>query len=384
MVHHNDGANVGPSNTFVEGDPLAGTPATQPAGTWLTAVDWELYNAVVGAGLTPNKSDNAQLLAAVKSFMRAGVKNRIHNAGFQINNRTGGAATAMTTPGFLTNRWRYDPGTTGSVTSICQTQPFALFPGQPDGRNYDAGILNIQQTVAASGATTPKLSQREWDSTRYANSTITVSAWLKVASGTLTVSPQFKQHFVTSADVTTIGPNWNLTTTWQLFTWTFVVPSVVGKSLGTGHYHELLLGFPTAATFNVSLYQPQLELGGAVSFFEMVPPAIDEGICARYFESSYEFPSEVNTYRAPAISNEGGSAAQMLARRFRTAKYGIPTMRWFSPQSGAVGNIYWGANDRPVLSTLNTSQLWTGWPTISASLTNPTLCYAHWDADSEP
>ncbi len=142
--------------------------------------------------------------------------------------------------------------------------------------------------------------------------------------------------------------------------------------------------FPTAATFNVTLYQPQLELGGSFSFFEMPPLAVDQSNCERYFEASYWIPSKVNTYEGASIGNEGGSAAQCLSRRFRTLKASIPTMRWYSPQSGAVGNIYWGANDRPVLSTVSTSVVGTGWPTITATITNPTLSFGHWDADSEP
>lgn len=53
-------------NLFVEGNPSAGTPATDVTADWLNANQEEKCNVIEAAGLTLNKNDNTQLLQAMQ------------------------------------------------------------------------------------------------------------------------------------------------------------------------------------------------------------------------------------------------------------------------------------------------------------------------------
>lgn len=53
-------------NTFTEGDPDHGVPATVVGQDFMNAVQEELANAITGSGIALSKPNNAQLLAAIR------------------------------------------------------------------------------------------------------------------------------------------------------------------------------------------------------------------------------------------------------------------------------------------------------------------------------
>jgi len=59
---------AGTEGFFTEGNPVAGTPATNVRGSWLNMIQEEIRAVVVAAGLTPSKTTYNQLLAAIKIF----------------------------------------------------------------------------------------------------------------------------------------------------------------------------------------------------------------------------------------------------------------------------------------------------------------------------
>lgn len=63
-------------NSFTEGDPATGIPATRVTEGWLNAIQEELANAVEGAGLGLDKPNNAQLLTAIRALGQLSVKDR--------------------------------------------------------------------------------------------------------------------------------------------------------------------------------------------------------------------------------------------------------------------------------------------------------------------
>lgn len=67
-MHKIDGAGATAQNTFTEGDPINGVKATQVTDDWLNAVQGEVVNAIEGAGITLNKENNSQLLAAIQAI----------------------------------------------------------------------------------------------------------------------------------------------------------------------------------------------------------------------------------------------------------------------------------------------------------------------------
>lgn len=53
---------------FQDGDPVAGVDGTILAAAWLNAIQAELVNIVTAAGLTLDKTNSAQVLAAIKTL----------------------------------------------------------------------------------------------------------------------------------------------------------------------------------------------------------------------------------------------------------------------------------------------------------------------------
>jgi len=104
-------------NEFADGNPQTATKATIIPAAWLNAVMYELVNVVEKAGLTPNKLDSAQLLAALAKLAGPGW---------------------IFAPGGM----RRKPGTTDTFT----IQPFGCdINGSPCGL---AAALDLTPTVA--------------------------------------------------------------------------------------------------------------------------------------------------------------------------------------------------------------------------------------------
>lgn len=62
---------AGTEKYYIEGDPTGGVEATTVPAWWLNMVQDELRAIVVAAGLTPDKTDNAQVLAAINALIAA-------------------------------------------------------------------------------------------------------------------------------------------------------------------------------------------------------------------------------------------------------------------------------------------------------------------------
>jgi hypothetical protein len=58
----------GSQGFFSNGDPLTGQPATVVDAWWLNMIQEEIRNVVVGAGITPSKTDNTQLRQAIAAI----------------------------------------------------------------------------------------------------------------------------------------------------------------------------------------------------------------------------------------------------------------------------------------------------------------------------
>lgn len=64
-MHRIDGPGATVDNKFTKGDPVSAIPATQVTDDWLNSVQEEISAVILSAGLTLNKANNAQLLAAI-------------------------------------------------------------------------------------------------------------------------------------------------------------------------------------------------------------------------------------------------------------------------------------------------------------------------------
>jgi hypothetical protein len=238
----------------------------------------------------------------------------------------------------------------------------------------EAAICTLQNNFtgnAAAGAYNALL-QRIESVRRLANKTVTVSFWARATSGTPKLGVGIGQLFGTggtpSASVVVNGQSTSaLTTTMTRYSFTFSLPSISGKTLGTNNDDSTQLAFyySSGSTNNVAagnigvqsgivqIWGVQLEVGSAATAFEKVDLADDYNRCRRYYqvgygvarwtasasgqwmESTVNFQPMRTTPTAGAIS--GGSVANLGSESVfpvsnNTARYAI--------QSAAAGDTY--------------------------------------------
>jgi hypothetical protein len=136
------------------------------------------------------------------------------------------------------------------------------------------------------------LDQRIEDVRTLAGQTVTFSFWAK-ASATISSTPyiQFEQYFGSggSASVYTNAQYFTITTSWQRFTYTLTVPSISGKTIGTGSFLKLF--FNIAATgFTIDTWGWQLEAGSTATNFSLATGtfATELAACQRYYQTSFD------------------------------------------------------------------------------------------------
>lgn len=71
-MHRIDGEGATVDNKFTEGNPSTGALATTVTADWCNAVQEEILAVLAEAGITPLKTDNGQLVAAILSLIAGG------------------------------------------------------------------------------------------------------------------------------------------------------------------------------------------------------------------------------------------------------------------------------------------------------------------------
>jgi len=118
-----------------------------------------------------------------------------------------------------------------------------------------------------------------------AGQTATLSFWAKAASA-LTITPVFNQEFGTggSARVDVTGAAQSITTSWTRFSVTVSIPSITGKTIGTGSYLQVKFPSSTLST-NIDLWGVQLEAGSVATSFKRNANSLQGELaaCQRYY-----------------------------------------------------------------------------------------------------
>lgn len=208
--------------------------------------------------------------------------NLFHNAMFD----NWDLGTSFTADGVGPNRWRWSEG--GGTGTLSQ-QTFTLGDTFPQsGLNPD---YFVQIADATTGATSPYFEQRIESVKTASDGGLLVTWFLRVTSGTLTVTPQILQNFGSggspSSTVTTSGDAITVTTTWQMFTRYFKVPSVSGKTLGSTantHYLAGRLLLPSATAYTLQIACPAARLGASVQPIPLPDRALDRMNCRRWIQ----------------------------------------------------------------------------------------------------
>lgn len=196
----------------------------------------------------------------------------------------GTSFTLSTVTAYTADRWLCSVGDANGGLTVSR-QTFTV--GQTDVPNNPKYFLRFAESSTPGAA--PYITQRIEDVALFSSGKATLSVWLKVASGTLAVTPKFVQSFGTggspSSDVVTTNSDFTVTTTWTKFTTTFTVPSISGKTLGTTtgtDYCAIKLDFPTGGAFTLDIAQVQLCAGDVALPFQ--PKSYNDELtdCQRY------------------------------------------------------------------------------------------------------
>jgi hypothetical protein len=189
--------------------------------------------------------------------------------------------------------------TTATANVTTSQQSFTV--GQTDVPNNPKYFYRWDITSHTTGSGV--LEQRIEDVSTFAGNTCTLSFWAKCSTAQ-TLSNSYLQVFGTggSADVTTSGSSFSLTTAWQKFTATFTLPSISGKTIAGGNdYLNIRFNMPNAACA-VDISQVQLEAGSSATEFEHRQYGTELSLCQRY----YQQPIDAGLDFFPGYSIVGG------------------------------------------------------------------------------
>jgi hypothetical protein len=240
---------------------------------------------------------NTALLGAYGDLANSGLnfRNLLINGNFDIWQR-GGSLGPFTADAYVADRWRITKNDT--VNFSVDLGVFGI--GQTDVPNNPRYFHRLRLNAIGTAVEFVATSQRIEDVTRTSGQTLTLSFWAR-ADQALTINPAagtnqgaitINQNFGTGGSPSTavntiVQQSQAITTTWTKYTYTFTVPSVSGKSLGTdanSSYLQISI-FPLVAG-NAGRYidiaQVQLEVGNTATPFERRPYALELALCQRY------------------------------------------------------------------------------------------------------
>jgi len=238
-----------------------------------------------------------------------GFRNKLINGGFDIWQR----ATSQTTSGYGSDdRWRND--VTGS-TQVHSQQAFT--PGQTDvPGNPKYFSRTVVSSVAGSSNNAIKQQVIE-DVSRLSGKTVTLSFYAK-ADSSKNIAVDLFQYFGASGSAAVSGIGVTkilLSTSWEKYTVTADIPSVLGKTISVGNDATgVVFWFDAGSDFDdrtdslgqqsgtFDIANVQLEEGTEATEFEQRPIGLEVSLCRRYYQKINATYTVGNVYRDATTS----------------------------------------------------------------------------------
>lgn len=234
---------------------------------------------------------NAAFQANTNNF--ASGKNKVINGDLSIWQRgtsfTVGNGTTYTADRIKT--YRDGSGATVTVTRESFT------PGNAITGYESPYFLRYNQSVAGSGGTYSALAHSIEDVRTFAGQRVVVSFWAK-SNANRNVNHSFQQEFgsggssaVYPAPLVTGGNVCAVTTSWQRFSIVYDIPSIAGKTIGTGNYLQTYFDMPLNQAYTLDIWGWQVEAGFNATAFQTATGTIQGELaaCQRYYEKSYPY-----------------------------------------------------------------------------------------------
>ncbi|MCF8719202.1 hypothetical protein [Nitrospina gracilis] len=317
-----------------------------------------------------------------------GYKNAVINGDFRIWQR--GTSFTLTAGGYTADRWFSENGDGGRTVT---RESFALgqtdVPGEPE---FFYRHNQTTQSTVGHGL----LVQRIEGVRTFAGETITYSFWAKADSAISNLSIDWIQHFGSggspSPNVDSDNINFNVTTAWKKFVYTFNIDSIAGKQLGTNgnDYFEIrIISSGNNGTYNLDIARVQLEKGSIATPFERRPLGTELALCQRYYEKSYGFnvdPGSSETKGTILVSLWNGANGNVArdSVQFKVEKRVNPTMSYWDVQGTANQvTVNGGIHEAPAFNTPVHLPSTTGFLVVMDTTTAGKGMEFHWMADAE-
>lgn len=265
-------------------------------------------------------------------------KNYVINGNFDFSQRN----TTFTTPTsaqYGLDRFNINYNGTAGTFTLSQ-QAFTV--GQPDVPNEPQYFMRLAQTVASSGASFKEYEHRIEGVRTLAGKTVTLSFWAK-ADASRAIYAKMYQFFGTGGSPSSVvgvtQQNGTATTTWQKFVFTFILPSISGKTLGTTagtDYIAIQIGLPINTTFTVDVSQVMLNEGSVAAAWAYASggASLNYGaelaLCRRFYEKTYDVTTVPGTSTGVNARYGWTNASTVQGSHFTTAKRIAPTVTFYS------------------------------------------------------
>lgn len=208
--------------------------------------------------------------------------NAIINGDFGVWQR-GTTFTGLTATAYTADRWVFIPGTD---TADVSRQSFTA--GDIEAIGYGDAEYFLRLSPAGTGANA-RIDQRIEDVRAFAGQQVTASFWAK-ASASASLTLDLRRNFGSGGSSgDSVGSNtFTLSTSWVRYSLTVTLPTVAGKTIGSGSY--LLLRFLDGVGVNedFDLWGVQLEAGPVATPFKLAgggSKAAELALCQRYYYS---------------------------------------------------------------------------------------------------
>jgi hypothetical protein len=230
-------------------------------------------------------------------------KNKIINGDFAINQR----AFTTASGGYGFDRWNLS---TSGGTATYTPQTFTL--GAAPVAGYEA--KNFARLATTVGNDLCRLEQKIESVRTFAGQTATISFWAKgtnpTTAGNLAIT--LNQFFGTggspSAQNLLTQQTFVLTANWTRYSFTFAVPSISGKTLGTNGDDTLSVWIGqgtsvSADAWTLDLWGVQAEYGSKATPFQLAgggDPQSELAMCQRYYQTIAGYQAGGNAYSTSA------------------------------------------------------------------------------------
>ena len=265
---------------------------------WVSGVEGDISGVTAGTGITGGGTSGTVTVSFDQANFGGGQfsagKNAIINGDFYWNQRAFTSTTSNAT--FTFDRFNTN-ATDGTTTFTAQT--FTLGSEALTGAD-SPNYLQIATTGQTLSTALSSIAQKVEGVRTFAGQTVTMSFYAKASAGTPNITAFAAQNFGSggSSIVFTGSTKKAITTSWARYSFTIAVPSISGKTVGTGDHIRFdvcvsagtdrnaytdSLGIQTG-TFQV--WGVQVEIGSTATPFQTATGTLQGELaaCQRYFE----------------------------------------------------------------------------------------------------